>query len=220
MQNPKNRLLERCVRERLAPPLWQDPVRVAGTADHCPLWLSTVVLWDGTACRSQPFPTKMEAEMSSAQQALNVMALRELPSTPTTATTSSSTTQSPVVPKRVPGRKALLIDVENLPKFVTHLTEQQMRDYACYAFVGEHHALVDRELPSQVTRIVSPSTRPDGSDSCIQVYAGFLVAQQCYDEIVVATRDHFGSALCDQLQSDSLLWTPVKARVVSQTKQL
>jgi hypothetical protein len=186
------------------------------------------VLWDGTICLGQPSSTKSEAEMSSAQQALSVMALRELPSTPSTPSQStpticSSTTQSPVTLKRavnVTGRKALLIDVENLPKFVTHLTEQQMREYTCYAFVGEHHALVDRELPTQITRIVSPSTRPDGSDSCIQVYAGFLVAQQCFDEIVVATRDHFGSALCDQLQSAALLWTPVKARVVSQTKQL
>lgn len=231
MQNAKNRLLERCQRDRLAPPLWQQPVRVVGTPDHCPLWLSTVVLWDGTACRGQPSRTKSEAEQSSAEQALSVLALRDLPPPPFVSTTTATSTTSVVETTRAPlatpvslgtrgPRKALLIDVENLPKFATHLTEQQMREYVCYAFVGEHHALVDRELPPQVTRIVSPSTRPDGADSCIQVYAGCLAGQRCYDEIVVATRDHFGSALCDQLQSDTLLWSPVKARVVSQTKQL
>ncbi len=212
-QNPKNRLQEHCTRHHLAPPLYQEPVRLADTADHTPLWQSTLVMHSGQVCQGEPRTTKTDAEMSSAQRALDLLALQEMPPVPRDNTNVSTTTTSPMtIPKRV-----LLIDVENMPKFAAHLSEQHRRDFQCYAFVGEHHALADREQPQGVARVLSPSTRTDGTDSFMQVFAGILLAQGC-THFVVVTRDHFGAALCDALRS--VPTHCAEARVVTHVRQL
>lgn len=113
---------------------------------------------------------------------------------------------------------ALFIDLENLPKLVDELPSTLGLDI--YVFVGEHHPLVDKEFTRPIIRIISPSTRKDGTDTCMQVYIGMLLAQQKYEEYIIATMDHYGSTLVEMIQSNSLGWVPKSARLITRAKQL
>jgi len=113
---------------------------------------------------------------------------------------------------------ALFVDLENLPKLVEELPSTLGLDV--YVFVGEHHPLVDKEFTRPIFRIISPSTRKDGTDTCMQVYIGMLLAQQKYEEYVIATMDHYGSTLVEMIQSNSLGWVSKSARLITRAKQL
>jgi hypothetical protein len=117
------------------------------------------------------------------------------------------------------GRAAILVDVENMPKFIDDIKDMifvpKYTSVTIYAFVGEHHCLVDKDFPEHVVKIISPSTRPDGTDCCIQVYTGMLLAREEYDTYLIATRDHFGSALVEMIMTSNLGWNNKCARVVT-----
>lgn len=117
-------------------------------------------------------------------------------------------------------KTALLVDVENMPNFIDSVV-QEISGLDIYAFVGEHHCLSDRKFPSGVIKILSPSTRSDGTDTCMQVYIGFLLGSgsKDYDNYLIATRDHYGSALVDMITNklqNIITWTPKNAKVVTQ----
>lgn len=126
---------------------------------------------------------------------------------------------SPSVPNKSFGRAAVLVDIENMPKFIDDIKDMSFRpkytSVTIYAFVGEHHCLVDKDFPEYVIKIISPSTRPDGTDSCIQVYTGMLLAREEYDTYLIATRDHFGSALVEMIMTSNLGWNNKYAKVVT-----
>jgi hypothetical protein len=111
------------------------------------------------------------------------------------------------------------VDVENLPRFIDEIGSR-LSIYTVYAFVGEHHCLIDKEYPKGVIKIISPSTRPDGTDCCMQVYTGMLLAQEAYDTYLIATRDHYGSALVEMISSCNLGWIPKSARIITKASQL
>ena len=46
-----------------------------------------------------------------------------------------------------------------------------------YGFIGMHHSLVDKINHPKLKKIISPSTRTDGIDTCIQVYIGMFLTQ-------------------------------------------
>lgn len=114
---------------------------------------------------------------------------------------------------------AILVDVENLPKFIDAISNK-LHNYAVYAFIGEHHCLSEKEYPPGIIKITSPSTRSDGTDTCMQVYTGMLLAREIYDSYIIATRDHYGSSLVEMISSPGLGWTPKKARLVTNPSQL
>jgi hypothetical protein len=112
------------------------------------------------------------------------------------------------------GKTVLIVDVENLPKLLLSITTK-IPDLDIYAFVGEHHCLFDAKYHEGIKKIFSPSTRPDGTDTCIQVYVGTFLAKEAYEYYLIATRDHFGSALVEMISSYNLGWTPKPAKLVT-----
>lgn len=97
-------------------------------------------------------------------------------------------------------RIALIVDIENLHTFVDKLPDK-INNVTIYVFVGEHHSLVNKKYNKNEIIIVSESTRPNGTDSCIQVYVGMLLTKNLYDYYLIATRDNFGSSLVDVITS-------------------
>ncbi len=114
---------------------------------------------------------------------------------------------------------AMLVDLENMPKFLDNIKDR-LNEFTIYVFVGEHNALIERKLPKDVIKVVSPSTRSDGTDTCMQVYTGMLLSLDKHDEYIIVTRDHFGSALVEMITSSNLGWKPRSARVVTLSAQL
>lgn len=116
-------------------------------------------------------------------------------------------------------RIVLLVDVENMPHFIDNVLEE-IKGLTVYAFIGYHHNLCDKEFPPSVIKVLSPSTRTDGTDTCIQVHVGYFLANNMYHTYLIGTRDHFGSSLVDMITSESLLWKSKKASVVTKVHHI
>jgi hypothetical protein len=84
---------------------------------------------------------------------------------------------------------------------------------------ASHYGIVNAKHEKQL-RADRERGRPDGTDGCMQVYAGFLLSQRVYSEFIVATGDHFGPVLCEMIECDSLLWEACRARHVTSAKQV
>lgn len=203
MQNEKNRLQEYADKRHL-PHASYDPKRVGGQ-DHSPVWQSTVTLWNGTTYTGKCAGDRVTSERSAAQVAL--VDLTEV-------------AEENMPPIMVEYETALLVDLENKPKLLEQLSQEQLTRMRVYAFVGKHHDLVNMVLPRGVTRVVSPSTRRDGTDCCMQVYTGSLLTMRVYKEYLIATSDHFGPVLVEMIQSENILWPTANARLVTMANQV
>lgn len=204
-------------------------------------WNSTVTLDDGRSA-SGSASSKVAAEQLAAQEALNLLSRSKHRNIRTVTNESSRSRNSNIFPisQEIPqlGQQiqkikvteqsddiiifdeptALLVDLENLPKIVDELPLTIGLDI--YVFVGEHHSLVDKVFNRPVIRIVSPSTRKDGTDTCMQVYTGMLLTQQKYEEYLVATIDHYGAALIEMIENNTLGWVAKRGRLITRSKQL
>jgi|SRR3972149_4142912 len=199
----KNQLQEYFQKKDIPLPQYES-IRVGG-ADHEPGWMSSVVFPDGSRFDGTVHPTKSSAQCSAAEKAL--------------ARLNSITIEKSIDRRTVDPRTVLLVDVENLPGFIGEVLAE-VEGLDIFAFVGEHHCLSSREYPSGVTVIHSPSTRSDGTDTCIQVYIGCLLSMNRYDTYLIATRDHYGSALVDIISSTTLPWVGKLARVVTKVSHI
>lgn len=179
-----------------------NTVRVGGP-DHKPIWQSTIELDTGEKYIGAANISKTKTEISAAEKALLVVGeLNKI---------LSEKEQLHIMPER----SVLLVDVENMPKFIDEVN-RKITGLQIYAFVGEHHHLAEKDFPSEVIKILSPSTRPDGADTCMQVFVGYLLAYDKYDNFYIATRDHYGSALAEMITSNIGAWTPKQAKLVTQ----
>ena len=213
-----------------------------GGTDHKPLWKSKVTYWSISDKKYKEVTgavsrTKTNAELSAADLTLEILGGKchteatisdvpscepEFPTKPKHPRARAKNTRNHTKltqKRRVAPRTALFVDVENLPKIIDDVIGQ-IEGVDIYAFVGYHHCLSEKEFPESVTKVLSPSTRSDGSDSCMQVYIGCMLGQKSYDTYLIATRDHYGSALVDMITSDSLLWEKKNARVVTQVSHI
>lgn len=259
----KNQLQELFQKKQLPLPKY-DTVR-SGGADHEPLWISTVTLYNGQKFSGDIYSNKSKADASAALKALRTLIgvskqtsykpgpVRVPPIVPNTMISVPLGQIPPIVPSKIisvspgqvapilpivsplvtdlvtrvdkisvstnTGKTALLVDVENLPKFIDE-SISRLNEFTVYAFVGEHHHSVDKEFPEGVIKILSPSTRADGTDTCMQVYIGMLLAREAYDNYLIATRDHYGSALVEMIMCPNLGWLNKSARLVTKSSQL
>ena len=227
----------------------QQPLPVYNTyqSDNLNIrWDSTVTLHDGRSGTGNA-PTKVGAEQLAAQEALKLLvdSKQYIARTVTNETnrlrsSPQSLTSAVNVPQQITQLEqrldqefdqlklnnvlifneptALLVDLENLPKIVDELPPTLGLDI--YVFVGEHHPLVDKLFTRPVRRIVSPSTRKDGTDTCMQVYTGMLLTQEKYEEYLVATIDHYGAALIEMIENNTLGWVGKRGRLITRSKQL
>jgi hypothetical protein len=171
---------------------------------HKRTWISNVTISDLGVFHGSPCSTKKEAEASAASKFLEWN--KEPP------LSKEKIYTQPKIMVSVP--TAMLVDVENLPKLISQLPVFAGK-MTIYAFVGKHHHLASADYNERVVRIISPSTRPDGTDTCIQVYAGKFLASDTYDLYLIATRDHFGASLVDIIRSDAK-----KAEMVSSVEHV
>ena len=206
--NPKN-LLQEYIQARCLPLPIYETVRIGGL-DHQPSWQSSV-LFEGKITTGEANISKSKAEMSAASKALALIS----PTSPISPISSNPNTISRLAPPRT----VLLVDVENMPNFVEEVVKEIMGLYI-YAFVGEHHCLAGKIFPQGVKKVLSPSTRPDGTDTCMQVYVGYFLARDEYDTYLIATRDHYGSALVDMITAPNLLWIERPSRVVTKVSHI
>ena len=194
-----------------------------GGSDHQPLWHSTITFWNNQTNEYQDIigdiaGTKVKAEISAAHTVL--CALNQHNTSPLRSCSAPLVSfQNSNKKMRVNDRTALFVDVENLPKFAEEAAAN-IDNITIYAFVGYHHCLSEKVFPDNIIKVLSPSTRSDGSDTCMQIYIGVLLSQNKYDTYLIATRDHYGSALVDMITSDTLLWSKKEARVVTQLSHI
>ena len=113
-----------------------------------------------------------------------------------------------------------MIDGENLPNLAKFAASLTAPDLDLFLFVGCHHHLSERDYGPTIQKILVPTTRTNGVDSCMQLYVGTFLLTKEYEEYLIGTRDHFGSALVDLIQSPGMLWTPRRARLVTTENQL
>lgn len=230
----KNRVQEYFQKNQLPLPKYSTH-RVAG-ADHEPLFVSIIQLSNGPSIEGEKCANKKAAEMSAANKFLSIMM--------STAINLSLMNISPInlssidiptmnlsqmslnglytpmpITKRVPDRTVLLVDVENMPNFIQEVT-RSIENITIYAFIGQHHCLSNKIFPNCVIKILSPSTRADGTDTCMQMYIGYMLSRNMYDKYLIATRDHYGSAVVDMIKTDTLLWPMKDAQVVTQVSHI
>ena len=223
----------------------QQPLPVYNThqSDNLSVrWNSTVTLHDGQ-CATGSATTKVGAEQLAAQEALKLLVggkHRGIHTVINETNRLRNSDQSPIstvsIPEQITELKqqiqrvniqdvlifneptALLVDLENLPKIVDELPLTLGLDI--YVFVGEHHPLVEKVFTRPVIRIISPSTRKDGTDTCMQVYTGMLLTLQKYEEYLIATIDHYGAALIEMIENNTLGWVAKRGRLITRSKQL
>lgn len=174
-----------------------------GGSDHQPIWQSRLVFQNQTFV-SDPNLKKTNAEISLAEKVMAYI-----------------TASEPTIHKKVfdADTAVLLIDLENLPNFPEQIMPY-VQGLDVYAFVGSNHCLRDKHLPPGVVKIISPSTRPDGTDTCLQMYTALFLVHKPYDYYYIATRDHFGSGLVDMIKSAAMPWQPRRAQTVTRPQDI
>jgi hypothetical protein len=202
----KNQLQEIYQKQKLSLPIYTH-IKVENG------WVSTVSLHDGTQITGTPRKKKTEADIAVATTILNKY--KYITNKPPNSPPLYEPIKKPIVEvkpksltvdrtmKNLTKKIALLVDLENLPNLITDAISV-IEGFHIYAFVGEHHPLATKiDSKSTVNYIISPSTRKDGTDTCMQIVVGMMLANEMFDHYMIGTRDHFGGALVD------LITTPI-----------
>lgn len=207
----KNKLQEFFQKGALPLPTYETKMIASGKS-----FVSTVTLCNGSQYQGEERTTKKSSEFSAAIKALEDLSNLDLKGL------SPQKLENITIRNNIDIRKtnAIMIDIENHHNFHKSLTHKEFELFDVYVFVGIHHHLANIKLDNHISKIVSPSTRPDGTDSCIQVFTGACLAQNLYDNYFIATRDKFGSALVDMIIAEGLPWEHKKAQVVTDISQV
>lgn len=208
--NNKNLLQEYTQKHKLPFPIY-DSCQVGTTIS--PEWQSTVILTNITDVNNNikytgdKFPRKTTAENSAAWYALKALENMNI---------------SNISPVIYDVNTAILIDIENLPRFFEEIPEQDLlnENLTVYGFVGQYHPLYLKFTNEHLVKIASPSTRQDGTDTCIQVYTGMLLALEKHEHYIIATKDHFGSSLVEMISNPNLGWAAKTAQLAISYKQI
>lgn len=207
----KNRLQEIFQRQGLALPVYHTK-QIGGPA-HAPVWVSEVELPSGERIRGDETTSKTAAEQSAADKALLKIASRS--ASPKKVLHIDQTVSGRPTPPEQKSviRTCLLINGENLPDLAKTASSFLVPGLEILIFIGHHHHLSERDYG--VPKVLVPTTHSNGVDSCMQVYVGTFLQTDKYDRYLIGTRDHFGSALVDLIQSPEMPWTAKTAILVT-----
>lgn len=92
---------------------------------------------------------------------------------------------------------AIIVDVENKP--IVNKLAEIYPSVDIYAFVGKYHPLASTTYPKNVSVILSNSTRPDGTDSCIQIHLGMFMYTRLYSYYIIVSQDKFAFSAADTM---------------------
>lgn len=199
----KNTLQELCQKHG-----WKHPsyTSVCKGPPHCPIWSTEICMFPPNTptikFEGENQPTKKLAEQDAATKALPLFC-----------------TQPQEAILKITQKTILMVDVENLPKFIAQLPPYQGH-LEIWGFVGKHHHLAGHNYGDDVVMVQSPSIRADGTDTCMQLYVGMFLGENQYDTYLIATRDHFGGALVDLITSKEMPWKSRSAHLVSSVDHL
>ena len=187
----KNKLQEFFQKKQLTLPKYKTSN--VGGQPHDPLWQSIVTLHDGSSYSGDIVSSKVEAELSAAEKALLYL-------------NNESFSPKPILIEKIEEKRVVLIDVENCPKAVDELLEKtRIENLIIYAFVGKDHPLSAREYRG-VKKILVPSNRKDAVDTCMIMYASFLLFTEVFEKYYIITGDHFGPTLAELMTSEHMPW--------------
>lgn len=167
-------------------------------------WLTFVTLADGVEIEGVVAKNKRVADAWAAMNALIYL-----------ANVHKSSERSVTLKENT----VLLVDIENMPNFIDEITVDY-KPLTIIGFVGKNHPLSTQQLNNGAIKIISPSTRKDGSDTCMQLCVGYYLKAEAFDTYLIATRDHYGDALVDMITAHGMPWKPAHARVVTSVKQI
>jgi len=203
IMNYKNLLQEYFQKKKLPIPQYES-FRVGGT-DTLPEWQSTVIIYDNTKYMGEKCLKKTAAENSAAFIALKLIEKQEV-----------------INPYDYKVNTAILIDIENLPKFYEEIPSYDLsnQNLTVYGFIGQYHPLSPKINNYKMIKVISPSTRPDGTDTCMQVYTGMLLMLEKHEHYIIATKDHFGSALVEMITNPNLGWVAKTAQLAINYKNI
>ena len=155
----KNQLQEYYQKLHLDAPSYNT--ETCGGKPNAPLWRSTVTLYDKSFFIGNVHKTKAAAEKSAAFIALSTLSLKPI----------QNFSEHEYKKKTV-----MLIDIENMPKFFNEIPINDLNNpnLVVYGFIG-NHSLVDKVNHPKMIKVISPSTRSDGTDTCMQVYVGMFL---------------------------------------------
>jgi Double-stranded RNA binding motif len=187
---------------------------------HIPGWSSVVTLYDGTSYKGHVFPNKTSSELSAAYVALQTITqtisqvnknqsnsrkeeLSTIEIIPRNSNIQNNISSKNKKPIKLNGKTSLLVDIENLHKFVDQLLEEydvlNNDNLSVYVFVNKHHHSLNKvnNYPDKIKKIICPIMRADGSDIYMQIYTGILIEKKIYQYFIIASRDKFGGTLVD-----------------------
>lgn len=205
----KNSLQEFCIKNNHSPPSYETK-RIGGSP-HDPQWLSivTVVMCpvENKSGQSISVPgevctSKTEAEKSAAILMLKGIVKDDAEDITVTAQSTADDRDS-----SAENSMAVLIDVENMPNMifsaVTLKQKYPKANIKIFACLGQHHHSSGKNFGKNVTKVLVPTTRKDGVDTFIQMFVGKLLVQSSsFKSYAIVTRDHFGHALAELIESN------------------
>ncbi len=175
-----------------------------------PLYKSSVSLADCSVHEGEVSERKKEAEFSAAKVAyLYVQKGIKLPK-------SRDSFRIDLKGKKI----GVLVDSENVPKvFLDVLNKSKVDGIHYYDVFGVgHHRYANQDMEiaprRYISTVISPSTRPDGSDTCIIMLTAVLLFEKKFDAYLIMTADHFGESLADMVRTPGLGWEPRPCYVV------
>lgn len=184
---------------------------VKGGSQHAPSFETTVsvsVTGKYHQFVGDKMPTKKESHENAAEKAIQYLLK------------PGKNTIDPVEPQNK-GKCVLLIDYENRPQFFNKMSTEQIESMDIYIFLYENHSLMDKPLPREHAHIITTdSSRVNGSDCCIQMYATVFLMENKYEKYIIATEDKFAYTLADYIKSDRHPWKWAEAQVVRDPSQL
>lgn len=186
--SPKNLLQQFYQKYKLPIPLYFTSK--IGGEEHTPIFISNITLHTGKSFKSDPCPSKKDAEMNLASKCLDYIQTLSI--------------RKQVICTTHPLSIFILIDAENVP--FQRLLDNYTFDNSIIPilFLSKYHHLSEKSFPYNIQLI--DSSRKDACDIAISLYTYTLLRQTCVpDHIIVVTKDHFASTLSDLIQSKYLL---------------
>ena len=212
----QQKLIQHCKTYRLADPIYR--IQETGMDK---LWQASVLIGESEFFGISTIYEDMASE-NAAMNALSSLTAWKKPVASTAIRTPCSqnkaltprNTLSPI-PKKVAVAKktVLLVDLENMPKFISQLPMFD-ENMTVYAFVSERNIRMTKKLRSDVKVITAKTCKRDGADICMQMHLGTYLNANQFEIYLLASNDHFAGAAKDIMSSDEMAWTKQQAIVV------
>lgn len=174
--------------------------------DHNPDYESTVTI-NGETFKGQFSKTKKASESVAALEALNYI--------------------NSVYLHNIKGgfstRKiCILIDSDNLQTIIDEITLKELvnQDLDIYIFMSKTSNLLDKKLPKEIIKVISPITQENNTNICITTYTGSLLMKNFYDIYFIATNDKFASSLIEMIKDKNLAWNNKEAYQINKINQI